>query len=71
MNISNIPNSKIFISKIPRISPAKKIVFTNGCFDILHLGHLDYLSKAAKLGNHLIVGLNTDNSVTRCTFLNF
>jgi D-glycero-beta-D-manno-heptose 1-phosphate adenylyltransferase len=38
-------------------------VFTNGCFDILHLGHIDYLSKAADLGNVLIVGLNSDNSV--------
>lgn len=42
-----------------------RIVFTNGCFDILHLGHIDYLSKAAKLGNVLIVGLNTDASVKR------
>ncbi|OQX73082.1 MAG: D-glycero-beta-D-manno-heptose 1-phosphate adenylyltransferase [Bacteroidetes bacterium 4484_249] len=43
----------------------KKIVFTNGCFDILHLGHIDYLSKAKDLGDVLIVGLNTDNSVKR------
>ena len=40
----------------------KKIVFTNGCFDILHLGHVDYLSKAADLGNILIVGVNSDAS---------
>lgn len=40
-----------------------RIVFTNGCFDILHLGHIDYLSKAADLGDVLIVGLNTDESV--------
>ncbi|MEI6059843.1 MAG: D-glycero-beta-D-manno-heptose 1-phosphate adenylyltransferase [Bacteroidota bacterium] len=44
---------------------AKKIVFTNGCFDILHLGHIDYLSKARDLGNILIVGLNTDLSVSK------
>ncbi len=43
----------------------KRIVFTNGCFDILHLGHIDYLSKAANLGDVLIVGLNTDASVHR------
>lgn len=43
----------------------KKIVFTNGCFDILHLGHIDYLSKAKDEGNILIIGLNTDNSVSR------
>ncbi len=43
----------------------KKIVFTNGCFDILHAGHIDYLSKAADLGHILVVGLNTDHSVHR------
>jgi len=40
----------------------KKIVFTNGCFDLLHYGHVDYLSKAASLGDVLIVGLNSDSS---------
>ncbi len=43
----------------------KKIVFTNGCFDILHLGHIDYLCKAADLGDVLVVALNTDASVSR------
>lgn len=43
----------------------KRIVFTNGCFDILHAGHIDYLSKSAKLGGKLIVGLNSDDSVKR------
>jgi rfaE bifunctional protein nucleotidyltransferase chain/domain len=43
----------------------KKIVFTNGCFDILHQGHIDYLANAADLGDVLIVGLNTDDSVAR------
>lgn len=42
----------------------EKIVFTNGCFDILHLGHVDYLEKAAALGTKLIVALNTDASVS-------
>lgn len=42
-----------------------KIVFTNGCFDILHLGHADYLERARALGDILIVGLNTDASVKR------
>jgi len=41
----------------------KKIVFTNGCFDILHPGHVDYLNKARDLGDLLVLGLNTDNSV--------
>lgn len=43
----------------------KKIVFTNGCFDILHRGHVDYLSRARDLGNILILGLNSDDSVRR------
>lgn len=43
----------------------EKIVFTNGCFDLLHQGHIDYLSKAADLGTKLIVGVNTDESVKR------
>ncbi len=42
----------------------KKIVFTNGCFDILHVGHVRYLDKAKKLGDVLIVGLNSDRSVS-------
>jgi rfaE bifunctional protein nucleotidyltransferase chain/domain len=41
----------------------KRIVFTNGCFDILHYGHVEYLAKAASQGDVLIVGLNTDRSV--------
>lgn len=42
----------------------KKIVFTNGCFDILHAGHIDYLAKCAKLGDYLIIGLNSDQSIS-------
>jgi rfaE bifunctional protein nucleotidyltransferase chain/domain len=40
-----------------------KIVFTNGCFDLLHLGHVEYLSQAKRLGDRLIVGLNSDHSI--------
>jgi D-beta-D-heptose 7-phosphate kinase/D-beta-D-heptose 1-phosphate adenosyltransferase len=43
----------------------KKIVFTNGCFDILHKGHLEILSTSASFGDILVVGINTDNSVKR------
>ena len=43
----------------------KKVVFTNGVFDLIHAGHVDYLSKAKKLGDVLIVGLNSDESVRR------
>ena len=46
-------------------SKGKKIVFTNGCFDILHVGHVDYLSKARRLGDVLVVGLNSDSSVKK------
>jgi|SRR6478609_669815 D-glycero-beta-D-manno-heptose 1-phosphate adenylyltransferase len=41
----------------------QKIVFTNGCFDLIHLGHVDYLEKARNLGDKMVVGLNTDASV--------
>ena len=44
---------------------SQRIVFTNGCFDIVHLGHIDYLEKARALGHKLILGLNTDASVSR------
>lgn len=43
----------------------QKIVFTNGCFDLLHLGHVDYLEKARQLGDKLVLGLNTDASISR------
>ncbi|MHA6248665.1 D-glycero-beta-D-manno-heptose 1-phosphate adenylyltransferase [Pontibacter sp. CAU 1760] len=46
-------------------SQGDKIVFTNGCFDLLHLGHVDYLEKARQLGNKLVLGLNTDASISR------
>lgn len=42
-----------------------EVVFTNGCFDILHLGHVDYLEKARNLGDKLVVALNTDASIKR------
>jgi len=44
---------------------SKKIVFTNGCFDLLHLGHIDYLAKAADEGDYLVIGVNTDASTSR------
>lgn len=43
----------------------QKVVFTNGCFDILHLGHITYLAQARQLGDALVVGLNSDASVRR------
>ena len=44
---------------------SKKVAFTNGCFDLLHLGHIDYLAKAADEADFLIIGVNTDHSVQR------
>lgn len=46
-------------------SNGETVVFTNGCFDILHSGHLQYLREAAKLGNRLVIGVNSDESVKR------
>lgn len=47
------------------MNDGETIVFTNGCFDIVHRGHVDYLSKAGDLGTKLVLGLNTDASVRR------
>lgn len=46
-------------------SEGKRVVFTNGCFDILHLGHIRYLEAARALGDMLVVGVNTDDAVRR------
>jgi len=46
-------------------SEGKKVVFTNGVFDLLHIGHITYLAKAAEMGDKLIIGLNADSSVRR------
>ena len=50
------------LSKLPR---SARVVFTNGCFDILHRGHVSYLERARLLGTHLVVALNGDASVAR------
>lgn len=53
------------LEKFLKDNSDKRIVFTNGCFDILHRGHVTYLSEARKLGDLLVVGLNADASVKR------
>lgn len=53
---------KDYISYKRNIAPSR-IVATNGCFDVLHIGHVRFLKEAAKLGEYLIIGLNSDNSV--------
>jgi len=71
MDKTAVLQQKIFNSETLRKQLAlwrfheKKIIFTNGCFDLIHLGHIDYLSKAASLGDVLVVGLNTDSSVSK------
>lgn len=57
---NNINSKIITLEELPNI---ENIVFTNGCFDILHRGHLQYLQEAKRLGDFLIVGLNSDSSV--------
>ena len=54
-----------FFSKHEEELHRKKIVFTNGCFDILHVGHVTYLAQAKALGDVLVIGLNSDDSVRR------
>ena len=64
-------NSKIFTWETLKSQVAewqnqgKKIVFSNGCFDLVHKGHIDYLNRAADLGDVLVMGLNTDASVSK------
>lgn len=60
------PNDLVSIVTDHRRSyPDSRIVFTNGCFDILHKGHVEYLNAAADFGDMLIVGINSDDSVRR------
>jgi len=53
------------IKDINKISKSKNIVFTNGCFDLIHSGHIDFLKEAKSLGDILIIGLNSDKSVRK------
>ncbi|QWV92667.1 bifunctional D-glycero-beta-D-manno-heptose-7-phosphate kinase/D-glycero-beta-D-manno-heptose 1-phosphate adenylyltransferase HldE [Geomonas oryzisoli] len=63
---SKIKNPDVLVHLVARErARGKKVVFTNGCFDLLHVGHVKYLQKARELGDILVVGLNTDNSVRR------
>ena len=61
--IKSLPQAKKKVAEWK--GKGQKVVFTNGCFDILHLGHIDYLEKARNLGDKLIIGLNSDDSVSR------
>ena len=61
--IKTKPRLKKIIRKLKQ--DGRRVVFTNGCFDILHIGHIRYISRAKKLGNVLVVAVNTDSSVKR------
>ncbi|MFZ6007518.1 MAG: D-glycero-beta-D-manno-heptose 1-phosphate adenylyltransferase [Nitrospirota bacterium] len=61
--ILNWDNLKTVINWLK--TDGKKIVFTNGCFDIIHIGHVRYLREAKKLGDVLVIGLNSDSSVSK------
>lgn len=61
--ISDLKSLKASIAKWQ--SEGKRVVFTNGVFDLLHIGHITYMAKAAELGDKLVIGLNSDNSVKR------
>ncbi len=60
-----VVNIEELIKILEEIRESKIVVFTNGCFDILHAGHVSYLEEAKSLGDILIVGLNSDESVRR------
>ena len=67
-SLSDIKSKLIAIEEIPTFKHScttrkKTIVFTNGCFDILHKGHIEYLAQASELADTFVVGLNTDRSV--------
>jgi len=53
------------LEELEPLKGKKKIVFTNGCFDLLHAGHAHYLNECKKLGDLLVVGINSDNSIRR------
>jgi D-beta-D-heptose 7-phosphate kinase/D-beta-D-heptose 1-phosphate adenosyltransferase len=66
----NLPVKVMSLEKLSALrgdyrQQGRQVVFTNGCFDLLHVGHVDYLTKARQLGDVLIVGLNSDRSVRR------
>jgi len=56
---------KELLGLLERVRGKKKIVFTNGCFDLLHAGHADYLNRAKSLGDILVLGINSDASMRR------
>jgi len=65
-----LPGKIVKLSELKKIrnkwkKSGKKMVFTNGCFDLIHLGHIRYLEKAKSFGDYLVIGLNSDSSVKK------
>ena len=58
-------NLEELVTELNKVRSQKKVVFTNGCFDILHIGHVTYLQEARACGDLLVVGINSDDSVKR------
>ncbi|HOK22622.1 MAG TPA: D-glycero-beta-D-manno-heptose 1-phosphate adenylyltransferase [Candidatus Hydrothermia bacterium] len=65
MSMDKIKSREVLKEVIDKFRSSKTIVFTNGCFDIIHRGHIEYLIYAKNLGDILVVGVNTDESVRR------
>ena len=66
MRVATLENNEKIIKEVQYLKTiGKNLVFTNGCFDLLHVGHLRYLGEAKKLGDVLVIGLNSDASVKR------
>ncbi len=64
-NYEKILRKIISAEELLKSQVSGKMVFTNGCFDIIHQGHIGYLAKAAEMGDYLVIGLNSDQSVSR------
>ena len=65
LNSKILDQERLLVKLIDWKKENKKIVFTNGCFDLIHLGHIEVIARSADLGDILIIGMNTDNSIKR------
>lgn len=65
LNSKILDKEKLLVKLTDWKEEDKKIVFTNGCFDLIHLGHIEVIARSADLGDILIIGVNTDNSIKR------
>ena len=63
--MGKVADLQTVVKELENLRKGKKVVFTNGCFDILHAGHVYYLNECKKLGDILVVGINSDSSIRR------